>query len=194
MKKSIWFAFTMVCLLCSCAADPIIVDHDEIVEDNTRSYSRSIKTEDNTCNIRFAMYEAFDGYTVKVDSVRIIQAPEGIDNCCMDNLTSADHISDNRTCPTFNDHMERFHTFPLPKDTISDVIISYDFTITSEDNSKEVIRISNATFTIPANEIKWTRKGYFTYRIRISADTNGTTDGTTIGLHAITFDVTVAPS
>lgn len=194
MKKYIWFAFTMVCLLCSCAADPIIIDHDEIADDYTRSYSHATKSEDNTCNIRFAMYEAFDGYTVKVDSVRIIQAPEGIDNCCMDNLTSADHISDNRTCPTFNDHMERFHTFPLPKDTISDVIISYDFTITSEDNSKEVIRISNATFTIPANEIKWTRKGYFTYRIRISADTNGTTDGTTIGLHAITFDVTVAPS
>lgn len=191
MKKVVMFVLATLCLFCSCADDPIVEEEVVSIGETPNSLTRTSILTDSICGIRFAMYETFNGYSVRINDVRIIQAPEEVKRCDMEYLKSGILISDDRSHPTYNNVAEIYHRVPVMENAKMDMIVEYDFTIISEDGCNEEINISNATFVIKASDIKWMRNGNVTYLVRISSKTNGTTDGNTAGLHVITFDADV---
>ena len=91
-----------------------------------------------------------------------------------------------------------FTVIPTPTDTkAAAILIKCDYTLTSEDNSGETIRVTGATAAIPAAFCKWNTNTLYTYLFKISQNTNGTTGTDTdpkdpAGLYPITFDAVVA--
>ena len=88
-----------------------------------------------------------------------------------------------------------FTVIPTPSETeASAILIKCDYTLTSEDGSKEEIKVTGATAAIPAAFCKWETNTQYTYLFKISQNTNGTTgaDQPKPGLFPITFDAVVA--
>lgn len=73
------------------------------------------------------------------------------------------------------------------------ILIKCDYTLESEDNSGETIKVTGATAAIPAAYSKWETNTRYTYLFKISENTNGYTgdDETKTGLYPITFDAMV---
>ena len=76
------------------------------------------------------------------------------------------------------------------------ILIKCDYTLTSEDNSGETIKVTGATAAIPAAYSKWDVNTRYTYLFKISENTNGTTGNPNdpkdpVGLYPITFDAVV---
>lgn len=89
-----------------------------------------------------------------------------------------------------------FTVLPTPEETTaSAILIKCDYTLTSDDNSGETIKVTGATAAIPAAFSKWEANTRYTYLFKISDNTNGTTGtpGSTdpAGLYPITFDAVV---
>lgn len=77
--------------------------------------------------------------------------------------------------------------------TPSALTIKCDFTLESDDNSGEEIKVKGATAAIPAEYCKWGENKMYTYIFKISQETNGTTGrpgSDDPGLFPITFDAT----
>lgn len=73
----------------------------------------------------------------------------------------------------------------------SAITLRIDYKLTSVDGTNETINVKGATATVPAEYTEW-KSGYaYTYIFKISQDTNGSTDGTSTGLTAISFDAVV---
>lgn len=73
----------------------------------------------------------------------------------------------------------------------SAITLRIDYKLTSVDGSNETINVTGATATVPAEYTEW-KSGYaYTYIFKISPDTNGSTDGSSTGLTAISFDAVV---
>lgn len=81
----------------------------------------------------------------------------------------------------------------------SPMLIRCDYTLYSDDNSGENIKVKNARVVVPAEYCKWKPNFAYTYIFKISDNTNGTTgntpsdpddpsSGDAEGLHPITFD------
>ena len=87
-----------------------------------------------------------------------------------------------------------FTVIPTPSATnASAILIKCDYTLESEDNSGEEIKVTGATAAIPAAFCKWETNTQYTYLFKISQNTNGTTGGPEHpGLFPITFDAVVA--
>lgn len=80
--------------------------------------------------------------------------------------------------------------------TANSILIKCDYTLESEDNSGETIKVKGATAAIPAAYSKWETNTRYTYLFKISENTNGTTGDPTkpedpAGLYPITFDAVV---
>lgn len=80
--------------------------------------------------------------------------------------------------------------------TAAPILIKCDYTLESEDNSGETIKVKGATAAIPAAYSKWETNTRYTYLFKISENTNGTTGDPTkpedpAGLYPITFDAVV---
>lgn len=84
----------------------------------------------------------------------------------------------------------------------SPMLIRCDYTLYSDDNSGENIKVKNARVVVPAEYCKWKPNFAYTYIFKISDNTNGTTGttptdpddpdtGDAEGLHPITFDAVV---
>ena len=73
------------------------------------------------------------------------------------------------------------------------ILIKCDYTLESEDNSGETIKVTGATAAIPAAYSKWETNTRYTYLFKISENTNGYTgtDPDKTGLYPITFDAAV---
>lgn len=73
------------------------------------------------------------------------------------------------------------------------ILIKCDYTLESEDNSGETIKVTGATAAIPAAYSKWDVNTRYTYLFKISENTNGYTgdDHTKTGLYPITFNAAV---
>ena len=86
-----------------------------------------------------------------------------------------------------------FTVLPTPSETDPQpIVIKCDYTLTSDDNSGEVINVTGATAAIPAAFSKWEANTRYTYLFKISQDTNGNTgDPDKVGLYPITFDAVV---
>lgn len=87
-----------------------------------------------------------------------------------------------------------FTVLPTPSTTgPSPILIKCDYTLTSDDGSKETIEVKGATAAIPAAYSKWNTNTLYTYLFKISDNTNGYTgeDPDHVGLYPITFDAAV---
>lgn len=87
-----------------------------------------------------------------------------------------------------------FTVLPTPSNTTaSAILIKCDYTLKSEDNSGEEIKVTGATAAIPAAFSKWETNTQYTYLFKISQNTNGTTGSgdDPAGLFPITFDALV---
>lgn len=75
----------------------------------------------------------------------------------------------------------------------SDLKLKVDYTLTSDDNSGEQIKVTGATAVIPADLLKWKNNYAYTYIFKITDQTNGGTGGDDDpkGLYPITFDAAV---
>lgn len=87
-----------------------------------------------------------------------------------------------------------FTVLPTPAATPeSAILIKCDYTLTADDHSGEVIKVTGATAAIPAAFSKWEANTRYTYLFKISQNTNGTTGNPEgpnpdpAGLYPITF-------
>lgn len=87
-----------------------------------------------------------------------------------------------------------FTVLPTPSATDPQaILIKCDYTLTSDDQSGETIKVTGATAAIPAAYSLWKANTRYTYLFKISQNTNGTTgsEGDKVGLYPITFDAVV---
>ena len=90
-----------------------------------------------------------------------------------------------------------FTVIPTPSATkAAPILIKCDYTLTSDDDSGETIKVTGATAAIPAAFSKWEANTRYTYLFKISQNTNGYTgdDLTKAGLYPITFNAAVKES
>lgn len=90
-----------------------------------------------------------------------------------------------------------FTVIPTPSaTTAAPILIKCDYTLTSDDDSGETIKVTGATAAIPAAFSKWEANTRYTYLFKISQNTNGYTgdDPTKAGLYPITFNAAVKES
>lgn len=74
------------------------------------------------------------------------------------------------------------------------ITLKVDYTLTATDGTKETIKVTGATATIPAEYTQWKHGYAYTYIFKISQNTNGSTGGEGSddkGLTAISFDAVV---
>lgn len=76
---------------------------------------------------------------------------------------------------------------------VKEMKIKVDYTLTSDDQSGEVINVTGATAIVPAEYLKWKPNTAYSYVFKISDNTNGSTGGAggTEGLYPIIFDAVV---
>lgn len=88
---------------------------------------------------------------------------------------------------------QNYYTPVLPVAKATPLTIRMNYTLTSEDGSKETIKVYGAKAVIPAAYTAWQPNHAYTYIFKISDNTNGTTSTTTDkeGLFPITFDAVV---
>lgn len=108
------------------------------------------------------------------------------------NLTNAESISTEQKTPTYDQEKGAYTYFLAQKNNSSDMKIKVDYTLTSTDGSKETIKVSGATVTVAADNLKWEVNHAYTYIFKLSQNTNGSTGGSSVGLFPITFDAVVA--
>lgn len=87
-----------------------------------------------------------------------------------------------------------FTVLPTPSTTdASPILIKCNYTLTSDDQKGETIKVTGATAAIPAAYSKWEANTRYTYLFKISDKTNGYTgtDPDKTGLYPITFDAVV---
>ena len=90
-----------------------------------------------------------------------------------------------------------FTVIPTPSATdAAPILIKCDYTLISDDDSGETIKVTGATAAIPAAFSKWEANTRYTYLFKISDNTNGYTgdDPKKAGLYPITFAAVVKGS
>ena len=79
----------------------------------------------------------------------------------------------------------------IPSTEIGALTLKVDYTLVSTDGSKEEIKVTGATATVPSEYTQWQPNYSYTYIFKISDKTNGSTGGNTEGLYPIVFDAIV---
>lgn len=85
------------------------------------------------------------------------------------------------------------YTTVIPSTKIGALTLKVDYTLVSTDGSKEEIKVTGATATVPSEYTQWQPNYSYTYIFKISDKTNGTTGkpGNEPGLYPIVFDAVV---
>ncbi len=125
------------------------------------------------------------------------------------NITTATALSESPVTPTWDTPLsssstEGSYTTVYPNEACATpMLIRCDYTLTSDDQSGETIKVKNARVVVPAEYCQWKPNFAYTYLFKISDNTNGTTgttptdpddpstSGDAEGLHPITFDAVV---
>lgn len=79
----------------------------------------------------------------------------------------------------------------IPGNEVGALTLKIDYTLIATDGSGETIEVKGANATIPAAQTKWESNKIYTYIFNISANTNGSTGGSSTGLKPITFEAIV---
>ena len=98
-------------------------------------------------------------------------------------------LSTSAATPTAGDYVN-----VLPDNTLKELYLKADFTLTSDDGSGETINVKGATAVIPEAYTKWDFNTAYTYVFKITKNINGTTGTPGVdpeGLFPITFDAVV---
>lgn len=85
----------------------------------------------------------------------------------------------------------------LPNEGASALTLRCNYTLVSDDGSKETIKVWGAKAVVPAEYCQWKSNFAYTYIFKITDATNGATEklgGSVEGLHPITFDAVVVDS
>ena len=83
------------------------------------------------------------------------------------------------------------YTTVIPSTGIGALTLKVDYTLVSTDGSKEEIKVTGATATVPSEYTQWQPNYSYTYIFKISDKTNGSTGGNKEGLYPIVFDAIV---
>lgn len=83
------------------------------------------------------------------------------------------------------------YTTVIPSTGIGALTLKVDYTLVSTDGSKEEIKVTGATATVPSEYTQWQPNYSYTYIFKISDKTNGSTGGGSAGLYPIVFDAIV---
>lgn len=89
---------------------------------------------------------------------------------------------------------EKTYYTVLPNETASALTLRVNYTLVSDDGSKETIKVWGAKAVVPAEYCQWKSNFAYTYIFKISDNTNGATEalgGAVEGLRPITFDAVV---
>lgn len=79
----------------------------------------------------------------------------------------------------------------IPGNEVGALTLKIDYTLIATDGSGETIEVKGANATIPAAQTKLESNKIYTYIFNISANTNGSTGGSSTGLKPITFEAIV---
>ena len=107
---------------------------------------------------------------------------------------SQEPIGTNYLTPTWAGGSSSYQLVLPNEDHAGDMTLYIDFTMTADDGSQDVIQVTGAHVTVPANYMVWHPNYAYTYLFRITKDVNGTTgeEGTDPEkLYPITFDAVV---
>ena len=100
-------------------------------------------------------------------------------------------LSTSSATPTWDKTSGAYTTvYPCPG-IANPMLVKVDYTLTAEDGSNEVIKVTGANVVVPTQYVQWKSNFAYTYLFKIAPNTNGTTDGTVQGLYPITFDAVV---
>lgn len=109
------------------------------------------------------------------------------------NIQNETSLGTSSTAATYDNADKSYTWFIAQPENTSDLKLKVDYTLTSDDNSGEQIKVTGATAVIPADYLKWKNNYAYTYIFKISDKTNGGTGGEDDpkGLYPITFDAAV---
>lgn len=109
------------------------------------------------------------------------------------NIQAQDKLGEDALHATYDNAGGAYTWFIAQPNNTSNLKLKVDYTLTSDDNSGEEIKVTGATAVIPADLLKWKNNYAYTYIFKITDQTNGGTGGTTDpkGLYPITFDAAV---
>lgn len=107
---------------------------------------------------------------------------------------SQQNIGTDRSNPTWAGGTSSYQLMLPNEDHAGDMTLYIDFTMTADDGSDDVLRVTGAHVTVPADQMVWHPNYAYTYLFRITKDINGTTgeEGQDPEkLYPITFDAIV---
>lgn len=108
------------------------------------------------------------------------------------NLKAGTILKEEVNKPTYDTEDGKYTFFMPQADNDKTLNLKVDYTLTSDDGSNEVIKVTGATAIIPAEYLRWKPNYAYTYLFKISDNTNGSTgEGGPAGLYPITFDASV---
>ena len=90
-----------------------------------------------------------------------------------------------------NDASNTDYQTVIPSTKIGALTLKVDYTLVSTDGSKEEIKVTGATATVPSEYTQWQPNYSYTYIFKISDKTNGSTGDGPAGLYPIVFDAIV---
>lgn len=108
-----------------------------------------------------------------------------------DQIAAATELATTSATPTWDKTGGEYTVVSPFEANTTPMLVKVDYTLTSEDNSGEVIHVKNARAVVPVQYVKWKANYAYTYIFKISNNTNGSTGtpGTDPeGLFPITFD------
>lgn len=109
------------------------------------------------------------------------------------NIQTTTSLGTNANIATYDYENKSYTWFLAQPNNTSNLKLKVDYTLTSDDNSNEQIKVTAATAIVPADYLKWKNNYAYTYIFKISENTNGGTGGDSDpkGLYPITFDAAV---
>lgn len=157
--------------------------------------TKSIPAGNGTATVTFGASDAIDGSYNKAKVEW--KAQNNKDNIKFDALSKKKEEAKEEAGTTYigrtaNDaSLPTNYTTVIPSTGIGALTLKVDYTLVSTDGSKEEIKVTGATATVPSEYTQWQPNYSYTYIFKISDKTNGSTGGNKEGLYPIVFDAIV---
>lgn len=160
--------------------------------------SKSIPAGNGTATVTFGASDATDGSYNKAKVEWKAQNNNNNENIKLEALLKKEKEAKEEAGTiyigrTANDaSLPTNYTTVIPSANIGALTLKVDYTLVSTDGSKEEIKVTGATATVPSEYTQWQPNYSYTYIFKISDKTNGTTGKPSeAGLYPIVFDAVV---
>lgn len=134
------------------------------------------------------------------DATSILALGAGLDYANVKTITgtSVNYLGETSASATYvGSSSEKTYYTVLPNEDASALTLRCNYTLVSDDGSKETIKVWGAKAVVPAEYCQWKSNFAYTYIFKITDKTNGQTQGLGLGqegLTPITFDAVVVDS